>query len=425
LAATPSPNLAKRVARENIAGIDVLVCPSSVKGIVSILGSLPAGEGAAPNRALANLAAGMLERGSKKHDQFALADLLEKVGATLEYRVKNDTVEFTLRCLTKDIPLVVSVLAEELRQPAFSSEEFAKLKKELAGEIQQEQEDPTKVAAIAFSRAVFPKGHPSHEATIEELIAAIKKTTLAEVKAFYTANYGPTNMHLIAVGDINVDVFRGEVAKNFEGWKPQPTRSDVKMDPARSKEREVVVPMQDKASVTVAIGQPSSVRESDPDWLPLTVGTDVLGSGFISRLMGNVRDREGLTYGIRAKLDEDTYRSGMWFVQGTFAPTLLEKGIASTRREIDSWWRDGITADELAYRKSSIAGKFLVSLETTGGLASALLDCVECGFDLDWLDQFPDKVNALTLEQVNSTIKKHLDPEKMVTIKAGTLKASN
>jgi len=422
LAPSPSPNLSKRVTRENVAGLDVLVCPTPVKGIVHILGSLPGGEAAAPNRALAHLTSEMLERGTKKHDQFAVADLLEKVGATIEYKVKNDTLEFSIRCLTKDVPLVVSVLAEELRTPAFSNEEFSKAKKELASEAQQSLEDPTKQAVVAFSRAIFPKDHPSHLATVEELVKGIEKAKIAEVRAFHAANYGPTNMHLIAVGDIDVDLFKKEVAKNFDGWKPQPKHAEPTIAESTFKGEEVVVPLPDKASVTVAIGQPSFVRQSDADWIPLTVGTDVLGSGFISRLMGNVRDREGLTYGINAKMDEDTYRDGSWCVIGTFAPSLLDQGLASTRREIENWWQNGITAQELEYRKSSISGKFLISLETTGGLAGQLLDCVECGFDLTWLDELPAKVNALTLDQVNGAIKKHLDPAKMATIKAGTLK---
>jgi zinc protease len=148
----------------------------------------------------------------------------------------------------------------------------------------------------------------------------------------------------------------------------------------------------------------------------------VLGRSFTSRLMGNVRDREGLTYGIGSKMANDTFRGGMWYIRATFAPALLERGLASTHRELSSWWKDGVTADELAYRKTAIAGSFAVSLETSDGLAEQLLRCAERGFEVSWLDEFPAKVRALTLEQVNAAIKKHLDPEKMVTVKAGTLK---
>ena len=69
-----------------------------------------------------------------------------------------------------------------------------------------------------------------------------------------------------------------------------------------------------------------------------------------------------------------------------------------------------------------ISTPFAISLETTEGLAAQLLKCVQRGFEISWLDEFPAKVNALTLGEVNAAIKKHLDPERMVTIKAGTLK---
>ena len=101
---------------------------------------------------------------------------------------------------------------------------------------------------------------------------------------------------------------------------------------------------------------------------------------------------------------------------------LLDRGLASTRREITGWWRDGITADELEYRKSAAAGQFTVTLETTHGLAEQLLRCAERGLAVSWLDEFPAKVRALSIEHVNAAVKKHLDPEKMVTVKAGTLK---
>ena len=149
------------------------------------------------------------------------------------------------------------------------------------------------------------------------------------------------------------------------------------------------------------------------------MGTEVLGHGFTSRLVGNVRDREGLTYGIGTVIRDDTFRKGQWAVHGTFAPALLEQGMASTRREILKWWGEGLTAEELAYRKTAIAGQFTVGLETTEGLADQLLRCVQRGFEVTWLDEFPAKVEALTLEQVNAAVKTHLLPNKMVTVKAG------
>lgn len=415
----PQAGIAQRVVREDMAGIDVLSCPTGVKGIVHLSGSLPAGEAAASNRSLAYLAAGMIERGTTKHDQFQMADLLENVGASLKFNVKTDTLQFSAKCLTKDLPLVVSVIAEQLRTPAMAAAELTKLKKELASELQQSLEDTDHQAEVAFSRAVFPVGHPAHLATAQELVAEVKAAKLAEVKAFHSANYGPSGMHIVAVGDLDPAAFKADVAKAFDGWKPQVVRALDANGPGSYERNDVLVKMADKSSISVALGQPSGLRAGDPDWLALRIGSDVLGHGFTSRLIGNVRDREGLTYGIGTVMRDDTYRQGQWSVIGTFAPSMLEQGMKSTFREIRKWWSEGISADELDYRKSAVAGQFTVGLETTEGLADQLLLCVQRGFELKWMDEFPAKVSALTLEQVNGAIKRHLDPDKMATVKAG------
>ncbi len=422
----PATTLASRVMRESIGGIDVLACRADVRDVVNIRLSMPAGVGVTQQRALAHLTAGMLERGTRKRDKFELARLLEEAGASITSEVNTDTVEFAVKCLAKDVPLVMSLLAEQVREPAFDAGEFAKLKKELSDMFRQTLEDTDAQAYIAFSRAIFPAAHPARRHTVEETLAEIEKANLAAVKAFHAEHYGPAEAHLVAVGDIDTTAFKTLAAKTFAGWKPQqqgtPRSRLPSSHPAEDqKNGETLMRIAGKESVSVVIGHRTTLRAGDAEWLPLLVASDVLGRGFTSRLIGNVRDREGLTYGIGAWMSEDTFRSGTWMVLGTFAPALLDKGMASTRREIEGWWRDGITADELDYRKSAIAGQFTVGLETTDGLAAQLLLCAERGFAVTWLDEFPAKVNSLTLEQVNAALKKHASPARMATVKAGTL----
>ena len=420
LAPPVATNYAGSVIREKVAGMDLLLCRTGVKDVVTLHGSIAAGESAHANPAFAHLAASMIQRGTQKHDQFAIAEMLEKAGVTCEWKVNADTVEFEAKLLRKDVPLVISLLAEQLRTPAFAAAELTKAKKQLAAEAQQTLEDTDAQAAIAFSQAVFPAGHPLRRAGIKELIALVEKAKLAEVRDFHAAAYGPEGMRLAATGDLDPAAFKKEVAKAFEGWKGghDPKPGDV---PAKTG-GEKIVQLPDKSSVSVIIGQPSGLRTSDPDWLALNIATGILGRGFTSRLVGNVRDREGLTYGIGAKLADDAFRAGTWFTKATFSPVLLERGLTSTRREITGWWREGVTAAELEYRKSAAAGQFTIALETTHGLAEQLLRCAERGLEISWLDEFPSKVRALTIEQVNASVKKHLDPDTMVTVEAGTLR---
>jgi zinc protease len=419
----PATEFAKRVIREKISGADVLLCRTGVKDVVTIHGSLPAGDSAAPaaNRALARLTAEMLDKGTLKRDQFVIADLLEKVGATLEFDAGTDTVEFKAKCLSKDAPLVIELLAEQFRQPAMLPAELAKLKKQIASEAQQSLEDTDKQAEIAFTQAVFPEGHPNRLMSVPEFTAAVQRAKIDEVRKFHAAHYGPAGLHCVVVGDFDPAVVRAAVEKAFAGWSGGREAAEVVPPAARGTGAEKLVSIPGKTSVSVAFGLPSGLRANEPDYLPLNVATAVLGRGFTSRLVGNVRDREGLTYGIGAKLTGDSFHDGAWLVRATFSPALLERGVASTQREIQSWLAEGITADELDYRKSAIAGEFAVSLETSEGLATQLLSCVERGFPVSWLDEFPARIAALTLEQVNGVLRKRIDPAAIVTIKAGTL----
>jgi zinc protease len=186
-------------------------------------------------------------------------------------------------------------------------------------------------------------------------------------------------------------------------------------------QKEQTLFMADKTSVSVTIGQTSGLKYSDPDYFALRLGTAILGSGFTGRLMANVRDKEGLTYDIRSALANDSFNEGDWKITAGFAPALLEKGLASTRRQLTAWFEQGVTPEEVEKRKSNLVGTFKVALATTGGLANQLLATIERGYDVNFMDDYPTKINALTPEQVNAAIKKHLKPDSMITIEAGTI----
>ncbi len=182
--------------------------------------------------------------------------------------------------------------------------------------------------------------------------------------------------------------------------------------------------MADKPNVTVIMGQGTGLKYRDPDALALRVGNAALGSGFTGRLMANVRDKEGLTYGIRSNVSNDSFSDGAWQITANFAPQLLEKGMASTKRELNAWYSAGLTPAELERVKSNLIGTFKVGLATTDGLAGALLAAVQRGYDVTWLDEYPKRVAAVTLAEVNGAIKKHLQPEKMTLIEAGSVPAA-
>jgi zinc protease len=417
----PITDFATRIQRADVGGADVLVCRTAAKDIACVRVSLPVGGAKEENQALAHLTFDMTERGTTKHDKFAIAAKLEGAGVDVQSTMTPETVELTAKCLSRDVPMVLDILAEEWRTPAFKPEEFKKAKLDLLSSLQQVLEDTNEQAAIAFSRATRTPGDPLRRATVDELTAAAKKATLDAVKLFHASHYGPRGVRIVVVGDVDATAVQKHVAKLLETWKTQAAETPRPVAPMKVAST-VMVPMPDKSSVSVLLGQATGLRSTDPDWLALRLGNDALGVGFTSRLVGNVRDREGLTYHIGSLISDDSKRPGMWSVKASFAPSMLERGIASVRREVDQWWRDGITAQELEFRKTAMAGEYTVGLETTTGLANEILQCVRRGFDLKWLDEYPTKVNALTLDQVNRVIQSQLDPKTMVLVEAGVAK---
>lgn len=425
LVATPlgHAQVAKNAVRQNISGIDLVLLKTGVQDVVTIRGSLPAGDSRSPeaNPAIATLAGGMLDKGTTQHDKFAISQLLGDVGATITFSVAPSALTISAKCLRKDLPLVIGLIAEQLRSPAFAEEEFSKLKKQLAGRARRQLDDTDFRAADSYSRGVYPLGHPNRQPPVSEVLAGAEKATLDEVKAFHAKYYGPASMRLVLVGDVDVPVAQAEVKKAFAGW----TGGEPLTRPAKAGtvdvSRDQVVFMPEKTNISVVWGQTTGLRYADPDTLALRVGTAIFGSGFSARLMANVRDKEGLTYGIGSYVSGDTFVDGDWRIQANFAPALLEKGLASTKRQLLAWYQDGVTDAELAQRKTDLAGSYKVGLSTTGGMAGTILNTLNRDLQLSFIDEYPARVAALTTAQVNGAIKKYLNPEKMVVIKAGTV----
>ena len=228
-------------------------------------------------------------------------------------------------------------------------------------------------------------------------------------------------MRLVVVGDVDAKVLAVELSRAFSGWNGGSAQPPAARAGKSKAMREEIVQMPDKTNVTLIWGQATQLRNGEPDALALRVGTAAFGSGFTGRLMATVRDKEGLTYGIGAFNSNDTFVDGDWRIQGNFAPDLLNKGVASTKLQLLRWHKDGITAKELADTKGKFVGTYKLGLSTTGGMADTILNTLNRDLPLSYIDEFGDRVNALTLEQVNGAIQKHLHPDHMVLIEAGTI----
>lgn len=416
--------IADRVVRAQAGSIDLLVYPMAPQEMVSVAAVMPLGDAdaasKATNPAVPLLTGMLLEAGTTRRDKVAISRLLESLGAQLSFQTAGGFVGIYGKSLTGDLPTLIDLMAEQLRLPAFKAEELARAKTLLEARVRQSGEVPGMRARDALSMAIYPEAHVNAPVPRERMLQAIAAATLEDIKAFHRAYYGPAHMTVVVVGGADPRGLQAKLIEAFAGWSGG--KALVRQGPARKASRPDTqrIAMKDKASVSVALGQAIDLRASDVDYLPLSAGIAVLGSGFTGRLMATVRDQEGLTYGIGAGLSGLSLMEGGFVVNTNFAPALLDKGIASTRRVLDAWWKQGITQAELNARKDGMIGRQQVAMETTGQMAAMLAQTVLQDQPLSDLDTYPERVRALTVEQVNTAIRKYLAPGKMTLVQAGT-----
>jgi len=232
------------------------------------------------------------------------------------------------------------------------------------------------------------------------------------VKAFHKAHYGPAHMTLTAVGDLDMPQIQAELAKGFTGWTGGVALPAALPATPGDAPKEQVVFMPEKTSVTVIFASLRACITARPTIRPCASALPFSAAASPAASWANVRDKEGLTYGISARLTHDTFADGDFRIAGTFAPNLLDKGIASTQRQLTLWYDQGVTDKEVSERKTNLIGSFKVGLATTDGMANQLLATVNRGLPLTWLDTYADEIAALTPAQVNAAIKKHLSPDR-------------
>jgi zinc protease len=324
--------------------------------------------------------------------------------------------------LQKDVPLVIELLGEQLRYPVFNESDLENLKKRRVGNLQRAKENTRAQAGGKFSRIIYPENHPNYSREIDEEIADVEKTTVTDISSYHKNNYGLGKTLVVAVGDVDNDVLSKSLQKALGDWR----QLDLEI-PARNISANDInsttqyITMEDKTSVDMFLGLPIGIDRKHDDYYALMVGNYILGGNFAARLMQTVRDQMGLTYGIYSSVrGVNDGNDGYWSIWGTFAPHLLQDGKTAAVDQV-SEWISGVTEDELNAKKETITGSYKVGMATTGGLAGQILRNAERGYEDETLDQYPGIIQDISLEEVNTAIKKYIDPKKLVIVAAGSV----
>jgi zinc protease len=425
-AATKQASFAPRTTRRVLKnGVIVDIVENRSVPTVAIRGLVFAGDSTAPaNKPIVpQLTANMLQRGTTARTKEQIGALLDNVGATRAYFSSAFQTTINANGMSRDLPLLLEIIGEELKAPAFTSEELAKAKAEVKTGVLRADDTTGTRAVERLTQLVYPESHPYRMHGREKLLASLDAATADDLRAFHKARYNGASLILAIVGDVDADKTIALVEKAF-GSLPKGERTTVtqpRVTAATAAQREAIT-MRGKANMNIVIGTASGLRRTDPDYEAALIGNAALGqNGIASRLGRRVRDTEGLSYSLNSTWGFTDMLDGLWYVNVNVAPQNLAKAIASTRDEIAKFAREGITDEELETNKSFFAGNFQVSLGTNAGVAAALVDAEKFGFGPKYLDEYPSRIRAVTKEQVAAAMKAHFRPEQLHLVVAGDL----
>lgn len=425
-------NIESRTIRSDLpVGLKLALLPKKTRGntVVGMMTFRFGDEKSLMNRGTAGQFTGeMLMRGTARHTRQQIQDEFDKLKARVSVFPGPNSISASIETTRENLPAVLRLVAEVLREPAFPATEFEQLKQETLASIEEQQREPESVAGVQFDRHLnpYPKGDVRYTSTPEEDVAEVNAAKLDDLKKFYADFYGGSNSEMSVVGDFDAKEIEKLASELFGSWKsPRPySRLVTVYQDIPPINQSFETP--DKANAVFLGGMRLNIRDDDPDYPALVLGNYMLGGGFLnSRLATRVRQKEGLSYGIGSGLIANPLdKNGQFFVQAIYAPQNVTKVETAIKEEIGRAIKDGFTAEEVTAAKSGYLQSQQVGRAQDGGLARKLAQYRYLNRTLAWDGELEKKIASLTPDEIVAALRRHIDPSKLTIVKAGDFSKS-
>jgi zinc protease len=424
--ASPANIDSRTVRPEPAGGVGLALLPKKTRGatVVASMTLRFGDEKSLFGRSTAgSLVAQMLTRGTARHTRQQIRDEFDRLKARVDIFGGPNSVSVSIETLRDNLPAVLKLVAEILREPSFPASEFEQLREESLAAIEQGRSEPSQMAVIAFQRHLtpYPKGDVRYVPTIDESITEIKAATLDDVKKFYADFYGASNAALAVVGDFDDREIARLARELFAAWKSPRAFSRLVNSyrdiPAVNQSLEAP----DKSNAFFIAGMMLNLKDTDADYAALALANYMLGGGFLnSRLATRIRQKDGLSYGVGSQLQASPLdKAGSFVAFAIYAPQNAAKLEAAFKEEMEKALKDGFTAEEVAAAKTGFLQSQQLERTQDAQLVARMSNYVYLGRALAWDAEFEKRTSALTPDQIVAALRRHISASKMTIIKAG------
>jgi zinc protease len=439
----PTPeNIVKLVQQSELpSGVKAIFLPKKTRGeIVNARLTLYFGnpQSLKGYNSAGSVLADLMLRGTKKHTRQQLQDELDKLKARLDTGAGGGframlmgggapgQISFAIECPRGNLPAVLRLLGEVLREPTFPPEELDVLKRQAKDQLDKGLTEPIFLAINFLLRQInpYPDDDVRYVPTIEESIARVKAVSVDQVRKLYEEQVGGQVGELVVVGDFVPDATSSIAEDILRDWKTSTPYQRIEQGVRSSTGQRKAIDTPDKANAVFVSGHTFPMMDTDPEYPALQVGDFIFGeSPLSSRLSVRVRGEKGLSYGVGSMLNADTQdKLGVFLMFAITNPRNIDKVDQTISEELAKMIEKGVSEKELEEAKKAYLQQLKVQRSRDSALALFLGARLHAGQTFAYYADLEKKIAALTPEQVSEAFRKFIDPKRLVTVRAGDFK---
>lgn len=365
-------------------------------------------------RGATNLMVGLLEEGAGDLDSQGFAKASESLAARYGYDVSDDTVAISSVFLSENRDEAMELLRLSIIEPRFDEASLERVRGQVLSVVRSEETDPNKIAGKTFKAIAF--GDHPYGSGLNGTVESVSSLTRDDIVAAHQAALAKDRMVVSVVGDITAEEL-GPMLDNLLGALPEkgaplPPTTTPNLTGAVE-----VVEFDTPQSVAV-FGQPGIERDDDDFFAAYLLNTILGGGGFESRLMEEVREKRGLTYGVYSYLVPKDL-AALYMGSVASANDRIGEAVQVIQDEWARMANDGVTLDELNKAKALLTGAYPLRFDGNGAIAEIMVGMQVQGLPIDYIKTRNDKVNAVTLDEINRVASELLRPDALQFVIVG------
>ena len=362
---------------------------------------------------LAGLTHGLLDTGAGVLDEEQIAARLVDTGAQLSGSVDLDRASLRLRTLTsaRERDDSLELLRTVLSEPSFPGPVLEREKSRSVSAIRDAETRPDAIGSRRFAAAMYP----DHPYGVQPSVETVEKITRDDLVRFYRARYQAANATVAIIGDVTRAQAEA-MAERLTAALPKPVSEVKDALPGVKLPKTETISLEHPASQShIFVGLPA-VERGHPDYIPLLVGNYTLGGGgFVSRLMKEVREKRGYAYSVGSSFSPRK-QAGPFQIGLQTKRDQAKVALTVLNEVLNTFLAEGPSATELSAAKKNLIDGMALGIDSNAKLLGYLSVIGFYGLPLTYLDDFPNRVEAVTREQVKAAFNKHVKPEHLITV---------